>query len=97
MAEDKEPFSAVRAAADLQRRQNVVKQAVKDAEGSPPKPKKVSKPRKKEAPSVAEIKKSEHEGSEGETSYGQRMKEPAIEGAKTRFNQTGDDAGDWDD
>lgn len=89
MAEkQKEPFSAARAALDLQSRKGKSDEIIREAsENKKAKPKKGA--RTKQAPSVSEIKKSKHKGSEGETSYGQRMKESPMGKTKTRFNQTG--------
>lgn len=91
MAEDKipkNPFSAVGAAHQLQTRKKRQDEAIRKAtESKKTKPKK--KTRKKEAPSVAEIKKSRHKGLEGETAFGQRMKESPMGKTKTRFGQTG--------
>lgn len=95
---DKNPFSAVGAAVELQARKGKTDAAIEAATKTVKKKKKKGA-RKKEAPSVEEIKKTEHTGSEGETGYGQRIDEsPMAGGAKTRFNQTGQsDAGEWDD
>jgi len=82
----KNPFSAVGAAAQLQARQGKVKSAVADAtEGKSKSPPKVQS-RKKEAPPVAEIRKTKHKGLLGEPSYGQKMKEPVMGKNKTRFS-----------
>lgn len=89
MAEkQKEPFSAARAALDLQSRKGKQDEAIEKASAIG-KAKKKKGARKKEAPPLSEIKKSKHKGSEGETSYGQRMKESPMGKTKTRFNQTG--------
>lgn len=85
----KNPFSVVGAAAELQARKGKTDEAIDKATKSKKKPS--PKPaRKKEAPSVAEIKKSKHKGLEGETSFGQKMKEPVMGKTKTRFS------GDYD-
>ncbi len=48
-----------------------------------------SKARTKGAAPLSEVKKTKHKGSRGETSYGQKMKEPAMGKTKTRFGQGG--------
>lgn len=81
------------AARRITERKNKVMQIVDDAAGSK-KAKSKKGARKKSAPSVSEIKKSKHTGSKGETSYGQRMNEPAVSSTKTRFGQSGN-SGDY--
>ena len=97
MAKDKKSstsnLSVQEAARRITERKNKVMQIVDDAtRGSKGKAKKEGA-RKKQAPSVAEIKKSKHKGLEGETSYGQRMNEPAVSNTKTRFGQSGNSNG----
>ena len=85
MAQDKNPFSVVGAAHQLQTRKNRQDEAIRKASaGGKAKPK--TKVRKKGAPSVETIKASKHKGSEGETSYGQKMKESPMGKNKTRFS-----------
>jgi len=93
MAKSTSNLSVQEAARRITERKNRVNQAVDDATKGPKKAKAKVGARKKQAPSVAEIKKSKHKGLEGETAYGQRMKEPIVSNTKTRFGQSGNSGG----
>ena len=83
----KNPFSAVGAAAELQRRQGKVKMAVKEAEGKGKPRKAKPKPRKKpKGTSLKAARATKHVGSEGEVAYGQRMT-PRPGARKSRFKE----------
>lgn len=89
MAQAKNPFSAVGAAAELQRRPGKVREAIEKAEGRKSKTKPNRKSRRKDkTTTLGEARRTKHVGSEGETAYGQRMT-PRPTKRKARFKQKG--------
>lgn len=83
---EKNPFSAVGAAVELQARKGKVGEAIDKADPKGKQKPAPKKARKKGPAPLSEIKKTKHKGTEGETSFGQKMKESPMGKTKTRFS-----------